>query len=125
MTLKHPFFISSRLLPAVRVGEDTVSIEFGKQSPDGRIHYRVHIDFVDGTEFVDESLRSGVGGGSLRDGMSSYLSFLGAAAESYRNGSGENSDLFPPHVVEWAHQHNGEISVVQFEIEETEDCLTN
>lgn len=124
MQLKHPFFISSRLLPAVKVGEDVLSIEFGRLSPDGRIHYRVYVDFADGTEFVDESLRSGVGGGSLRDGMSSYLSFLGAAAESYRSGSGENADLFPQHVVEWAHQHDGEISAAQMEIEETEDCIT-
>lgn len=122
MTLKHPFFISSRLLPAVKVGKDTVSIDFAGDGGERRVRYRVTIDFADGTEYVDESLRSGVGGGNLRDGMSSYLSFLSAASESYRNGSGET--FFPPHVTEWAHQHDGEISMVQFEIEETKDCLT-
>lgn len=124
MYLKHPFFISSRLLPAVKVGEETLSIDFAGDGGDRRVRYRVYVDFADGTEFVDESLRSGVGGGTLRDGMSSYLAFLGAAAESYRSGTGENADLFPPRVVEWAHQHDSEIEMVRFEIEETKDCLT-
>lgn len=124
MTLKHPFFISSRLLPAVKVGQDTVSIDFAGDGGDRRVRYRVCIDFADGTEYVDESLRSGVGGGSLRDGMSSYLSFLLAAAESYRHGSVEDAGFFPQHITEWAHQHDSEIGAVQFEIEETEDCLT-
>lgn len=123
MTLKHPFFISSRLMPAVKVGNDVLSIDFAGDGGDRRVRYRVIIDFANGTEYVDESMRSGVGGGNLRDGMSSYLSFLGAAAESYRNGYGENADLFPKHIVEWAHQHDSEISIVQFEIEETKDCL--
>lgn len=122
MIVKHPFFITSRLEPGVRVGDAVLSIDFAGVVC-GRAVYRVSIDFADGTEYVDESLKSGVGGGNLRDGMSSYLSFLGAASESYRNGSGENSDLFPQHVVEWAHQHDGEIAALHFEIEETKDCL--
>lgn len=124
MILKHPFFISSRLLPAVKIGEDELSIEFDGESRDGRAIYKVSIDFADGTEYVDNSMKSGVGGGSLRDGMVAFLSFLGAAAESYRRGGGENEDLFPPHVVEWANLHDGEISIAQFEIEETPDCIS-
>ena len=57
----------------------------------------------------------------MRDGLSSYLSFLSAAAESYRSGSGENVDLFPAEIVEWAHQHDGEICSAQMEIEESPD----
>lgn len=124
MNLKYPFFISARLLPAVKVGEDTLSIEFGDETRDGRVAYRVYVDFSDGEEYVDESVRSGVGGGNLRDGMSSFLSFLGAAAEAYRRGHSENANLFPKRVVEWAHRYDGEIACVQFEIEETKDCLT-
>lgn len=133
MIVKAPFFITSRLEPGIKVGDAVLSIDFASESRvDGRAVYRVSIDFADGTEFVDESLKSGVGGGSLREGMASYLAFLGAAVESSRYGrnwldgpKGDGAaDLFPKHVVEWADQHDSEIAAVQWEIEETKDCLT-
>jgi hypothetical protein len=123
--LKEPFFISSRLLPAVKVGDATISIEYAGNEPDGRVRYRYFIDFADGTEHVGEDLRSGVRGGSLREGMESLLSFLEACSESRRHGldePGENADLFPDNVGEWACQNDGEIASVRLWIEETEGC---
>ena len=101
MNLKHPFLISARLLPAVCVGDATISIEYaGSKRP-----------------AVIEDVRSGVGRASLRDGMSALLSFLYAAA-TQSDMKGE----FPPRVEEWAKQHSEEISMCQLEIDETPDC---
>lgn len=115
--LHHPFSISSRLLPSVKVGDATISIEYAGNEPDGRVRYRYYIDFADGTEHVGEDLRSGVQGGSLREGMESLLAFLDASAEG-----GENEDLFPPVVVEWARQNDSKIAGVRAWIEVTENC---
>jgi len=125
ITLKDPFFISSRLLPAVKVGNTTISIEYTGREPQGRTQYRYYIDFADGSEHVGEDLMSGVGGGSLKEGMDSLLSFLVACSESRRPGPyapGENADLFPDRVGEWAEQNDSEITSVQIWIEEAGDC---
>jgi hypothetical protein len=121
MILHQPFQISARLLPAIRIGDDWISIEFDGESQ-GRARYRYHIDF--GKEYHQgNDLKSGVGGGSLQQGMASLLSFLSACAESY-NCKGENYDLFPPHVAEWAYQNSDEISMLQCELEETPNLIT-
>lgn len=129
MTLNSPFCISPRLLPAVKIGNAFVSIQFDGQTSDGRARYRFFID-VDGQSYEDNELHSGVGGGSLQSGMENLLAFLGAAAESYRYsmtypGKGENLDLFPSWVNEWAYMNSDEISMVQLELEETPELITD
>lgn len=127
MTLHPPFCITSRLLAGVRIGQTEISIEIGKETNDGRIRYRYHLDGP-GIEHTGDDLKSGVGGGSLVQGMASLLSFLGAAAESYRYcrmdwdkiGEDDNASLFPREVTEWAYQNDDEISMLQLEIEESE-----
>jgi len=119
--LQEPFFISSRLLPSVRVGETVIGIDYSKICPDGRVQYRYYIDFPDGTTHVGEDLRSGVNGGTLREGMESLLSFLSACGESY-HGKGENADLFPAEIAEWCYQNSDEIASVWLWIEEKEEC---
>lgn len=42
--LTAPLFISARLMPAVRIGDGTVSVEAHGLEPDGRAHFRFHID---------------------------------------------------------------------------------
>jgi hypothetical protein len=123
MQLKKPFIITPRLLPGLQIGGAFISIEYDGAAS-GRALYRYHIDLPDGTEHSAADLRSGVGGGSLQSGVESLLSFLGAAAESYdyrlrTNRKGENEDLFPPAITEWAALYSDEISMVQTEIEET------
>lgn len=133
MILKPPFMITARLLPGVKVGDATISIEPRGHSRDGRIKWRVYIDHKDWTH-DDSSMKSGVGDHgmkSIQDGMKSYLSFLSACAESRRYATwrhkdpmkGENSDLFPPHVGEWAEQFSDEITMLELEIEETPDLV--
>ena len=127
MKLNPPFEISPRLLPAVRVGSAFVSIEFAGQTSDGRARYHYHIDTPD-WEYTGDDLKSGVGGGSLESGMESLLSFLSACGEavaySRRTGrESENADLFPPHVAQWCYQNSDELSLLQFEISESETEL--
>ena len=129
MTLKSPFEIGSRLLPALWVGDGWLSLERGGWTEDRRICYRWYVDIPAG-EFSGSDLRTGVGGigDSYQEVFVSLLSFLSAAAESraYRERTGregENEDLFPPKVVEWAHQNSDEIGILECEIEETADLI--
>lgn len=124
MIINEPCVITSRLLPGVRVGqgEDAgeVSIEYAKRDGrDGRARYQWHIDIAAG-EFSGDDLQSGCGGGSLQEGLESLLSFLGAAAEScrYKGMEGENANLFPQPVVEWACQNSDELGTLACELEE-------
>ena len=57
------------------------------------------------------------------------LAFLDACGESVnftqRTGiEGDNNDLFPPHVAEWAAANTDELSLVRLELEETPDAIT-
>ena len=126
MKLQAPFEISARLLPSVRVGTCFISIEFAGETSDGRARYRYFIDTPD-FEHEGSDLKSGCGGGSLQEGMESLLSFLTAAAESYRyNGmDGENSDLFPEQVTCWACANSDELSMLQCELQETKGLLAD
>lgn len=129
MILKEPCVITSRLLPGVKVGESFVSIEYSDRGgDDGRTRYRYYLDFPDGTSHTDDALQSGCDGGDLQAGLRSLLSFLSAAGESYaygrRNGcKGENAELFPEHVTEWAYQHGDELSMLSCELEEQENLI--
>jgi len=130
MKLSHPFIIGSRLLPAVKIGDTTVSITFSDRPGDERrSRYRYYID--GGCAYTNDDIPSGVGGGDLRKGMESLLSFLGATAESvqYATRTGkrvsetENGELFPPWVADWAAQHSDELSLAALEIEENPNCM--
>lgn len=72
-----------------------------------------------------DDLRTGVG---MDDGplamLGTLLAFLTACAESISylpGGGGENADLFPRDVAEWAAQHSDELAMLQFEIEGDDD----
>ncbi len=129
MKLHAPFEISARLMPAVRIAGATLSLNLsGRQTSDGRDVYVCWIDLPDGSEHEITDLRSGCQGGSVQEGMGALLSFLSAAAESrqYRERTGrkgENEDLFPAPVVDWAADNSDEISLIASEIEETPDLV--
>jgi hypothetical protein len=81
-----------------------------------------------GINYTASDLKSGCGRGGRedRDGMESLLSFLGAAAESYRytmrtGRESENGDLFPKEIMEWAYQNDGEINMAAYELENPQD----
>lgn len=121
MTLTGPFIISARLMPAVKIGDATISIEYLSITSENRTRYRYHIDMPDAKSFTGSDLKSGVGGGSLQEGMCSLLSFLDACAESYPDG--DNADLFPKRIAEWAQQNSDEIGMLRCEIEEQKDLI--
>lgn len=129
MTLHSPFEISARLLPAVKIGDSHISIKFDGSTREGRTRFKYYIDSQT-FEHSASDLKSGCQGGSLESGMESLLSFLEAAAESYRyrgcvytGDPDDNSSLFPKEVTEWAYQNSDQIGMVRLEIEESEAAL--
>lgn len=69
-----------------------------------------------------DDIQSGCGADVDEDKAARTLfSFLGAAAESYRHHGmqhvGENGDLFPAHVTEWAYMNDDEIGLLSLEEE--------
>ena len=113
MRLKNPVFITSRLLPGVKVGNAIVQLEYDG-TDDGRTVYKYTIDLKDEegeTTFSGNDLKSGCGGGSLNEGFSSLLVFLAAFAEGSPN-------LFPEGLKEWASQHINEIVMTEMKFDE-------
>ncbi len=135
MTLREPFSIDARLLPALTVGagaeRGTLSLEHVGYD-DGRAVYKWYADVPAG-EFSAADLKSGVGRTPpLQEMFGALLSFLAAAAEAYgywtRNGMREGDepesvDLFPRPVVEWAYGHADELSWLALDVEERPDLI--
>jgi hypothetical protein len=111
MTLHSPFIISSRLLPAVSIGQGSEQITVSL-SPSGFI--------MDGPfgEHRVTGLRLSPLCNSIESAFETLLSFMTAAAESfrYRGMDGENADLFPAEVTEAISQVSSELECVWFEI---------
>ncbi len=107
MILHDPFIISARLLPALRVGNGTLSLASAAWNDERRLEFGFYLDTPD-FEYFDDNLQSGCGGCEMVEAFGSFLSFLEASVESYRyeqrylGAKGENTGLFPRHVVEWA-----------------------
>lgn len=110
MTLSSPFIISARLLPAVSIGEGSEQITVSL-SHSGFI---LHGPFGE-HRITDLTLR---GNPSIESAFETLLSFMSAAAESfrYRGMDGENSDLFPAEVTEAIAQVSSELESVWFEL---------
>ena len=113
MIVHDPFIINARLLPALKVGNGTLSLATvswaeGLSSMLGRrMKFGFYLDTPD-FEYFDDNMKSGCGGCSMVEAFESFLGFLEASVESYRYeqrhpwAKGENTDLFPSYVVEWA-----------------------
>jgi hypothetical protein len=123
LKISAPCLITPRLLPGVKIGNSWLSIEYGEWSHDNRKIYLIYIDTPEG-EYVT-NIQSGVGGGSLQQGLESCLSFMGACAESmrYAGEEGENSDLFCPEVAQWCLDNSDEIDMLQCELLETTNLI--
>ena len=61
----------------------------------------------------------------MRDGLESLLSFLGAAADTYRqNMKADKEDCsLPANVQEWACRNDNDLQQVQCEVEENKNCI--
>lgn len=121
MLLKTPFLISARLLPAIKVAGCIISLEHIGYDQRGADNYSAHFDFPDGREFTDGP----VSGFQNTQGMfGTLLCFLSACGEGRRyertdGRESENSELFAEPIAEWAEMNSDEISMIQYEIEET------
>lgn len=135
-TLKHPVFITSRVMAGIKVGDGTISIEVVRKkngdvqrTRDKRLRYKYYIDTPE-FSYTKADLKSGCcardNAKSLSEGLRSLLSFLSACADANAPGEepGESADLFPKHVGEWAYQNDSEIGMAQIELEETPDAIT-
>jgi hypothetical protein len=129
MQLTTPIVITPRLMAGARIGDGWLSIGYSDRPGDeGRARFIYHIDTPD-FEHTGEDLQSGCGESSLQSGLASLCGFLSACGESYsydmRHGEpGENYDLFPPAVAEWAYQRSGELSMLECELETTPDLIS-
>jgi len=115
MTLERPLIISARLLPAVKVGDDTLSIEFNEASKS----WAFFVDTKDGKTFSDDGLRGRFS--DVREVFSCLFDFMLACAESvrfekYSGRKGENSELFSPEIVDWIVDNQSAIEYLQFEL---------
>ena len=101
-----------------KIGLTTVTVKYvGTERDSGTPRdsgYRPAYDVTITTpewQYVDNTLRGGVGERpSARKAFGSLLSFLLACVESQPEG--ENADLFPAHVAEWADQYSYELNVL-------------
>jgi hypothetical protein len=119
MTLKHPFGISTRLLPSVAIGRgaETVTVSLDKSG------------FVLDGPFGEHEvtmLRLSPMCDSMECAFETLLAFMEAASESFRYAErrgkdgmeGKNADLFPREVTEALAQVSDEIGMARFEIEQ-------
>jgi hypothetical protein len=127
MKISEPCVITPRLLPGVRIGEAFLSIEYGEWTKDGRQGYVIYLN-TPTFEYTDDTLASGVGGGSLQNGLESCLAFLGVCGESVNYSRrigrrGDNADLFPNDVASWCADNEDELGMLQDELAETDDLI--
>ena len=129
LELESPLSISSRLLPAVKVGDCTISIEPTGRTDEGRISVRAFFDRPGRKTYVDESLSTGCGArwdsAGVRLTMESLVVFLSAAVESrnHRQRRGaetidddSNESLFPPFIVRFFDEHSSELESLSCEL---------
>lgn len=113
LNLHSPFIISSALAPALRVADATISLLKTSRTTDDRIRCTFEIQTPEFTH-IDGEMRTGMGGDTIVSMFENYLGFLSACAESYPDG--ENADLFPPTVGEWAKANSDDIDAVRCSI---------
>jgi hypothetical protein len=114
MIIHSPCVITARLLPGIKIGDSFLSIAYGEMTFDGRQGYIVYIDSP-GWNYSFSDMNSGVGGGTLQNGLISALSFLSYA--------GESKEMFPSHVCEWAYLWQDELSTLHLEMEESSEIF--
>lgn len=116
MQLKKPFFISPRLMAAIKVGDVTISAE---QDTATSVKF-----FFDGEGIKHEehiTCQAGIKPGRLQFMFEDMICFLYAWCESLKSdGDSENKDLFPMSMSEWALQNEDELSMLAFDLSEND-----
>lgn len=117
LKLEQPLIITGRLLPGVRIGEATVSLDPGI--------WTYYVDLDNGITVHGDDFRPGYMVGDseseyVRSAMGVFLGFVSAYAESitYAGEDGELNDLFPQELAEWAIGNADDIAMTSIELEE-------
>lgn len=116
MRLKQPFMISGRLLPALPIGEGTLSYD-----------YETFVFYLDTPEFeyVIDKYKPGLGAkNNVQRAFEDVLDFISIAIDeacrSHSEGEEPEYDLFPKHVVDWFTLNEAEIGELIFLINDEE-----
>ena len=103
------------------IGDATVTVEYaGKEfesfrEDDYRRRYSYSI-VTSEWRYDGNDLYSGVGAAiDTEHAARTLFSFLSACAESRAYGGGENADLFPEHVGQWAEENSDEIGLLSID----------
>jgi hypothetical protein len=110
MLLHEPIIITPRLLPGIKIGNGTISIDYGTVTQDRRQSYQWYLDLDNGESYYGDDLASGVGGGTLQEGLASLLAFMYSASEQ--------EELFEPDVTAWCCDNSDDLSIAAAEVEE-------
>lgn len=115
MTLHPPFFISSALAPALKIGTETLSLLSVDLDGDrDRATFEIRGESLN---YTNNELKSGCQGfGSTVEIFCTFLGFLSACGEAvaYKTRTGtspENATLFPPHIAQWCYENLDEITL--------------
>lgn len=117
MKLHDPFIITSTLSPGIKIGDSVLHLLDASEVTEDNRDRAKFLLVTPGFDYEESGLSSGVGGfHNTVEVFEMFLSFLLAAVESaeyeMRTGlQGENTDLFPKHVVEWALEHKDAIEM--------------
>lgn len=122
ITLKLPCLITPRLMAGIRVSGAFISVKYAGEDDRGAQRFFWAVDVPALGEFTGNDL---AGWHGLQGALESLCSFLSAAGESYRYAGmeGENSDLFPEKLVEWAYLNSDELVLMTLELSETPNLI--
>lgn len=111
--LQHPFMITPRLLPGVRVGMATISIQsLDRRDQDGRPEWAWFVDFLDESFEGNQLWGACHAPFEVRQAMRDLLAFLGAFA-SAENPDDDLWDLFPDGLRTWARYNDSEFGYLE------------
>lgn len=116
MILHQPFFISARLLPAIKIDGVTISIERGAHDRMGRESVTCYFDLPDGTEVVDDDL-SVFYNTPTQEVFSTLFAFLGCGEQAHSD-TEEGPALFDARLHEWIKANEEEFGSLQFDLDE-------
>lgn len=130
MKPKFPIMISARLLPAVKIADCTISLEFNDYSLDNRCTLAIHYDRPGKKSYSEITLFAGCGDEwddeTVRESFRALLGFIYAAVESreYRERRGKprndsddtNENLFPPFLVKYFSDHSSDLDFASIEL---------
>lgn len=119
ITTCPPVYITSRLLPGVKIGDVIVSIGYAdRPGNNGRIRYTWYIEGTEGN-YEGDNIQCPPKS-TLQDGLRTLISFLSAFAEDMSYLNKETWNLFPVDLAHWAVENADKFAELQCELREKE-----